>query len=109
MRYGKASRISLILPLFKTANSLRGLAQQKKASSLLRRIRGRASRGKLRRRNYCCSTMQATQTQQLLLTGQQLAKLVRLKQQVSHPTSLTVTPRMQPLDPFLLSYGRSFS
>ena len=58
MRYGKASRISLILPLFKTvalANSLRGLAQQRKASSLLRRRRVRAPRGKLRRRNQRCS------------------------------------------------------
>jgi hypothetical protein len=38
MFYGKASRISLILPLFKTdalANSLRELAQQRKSSSLL--------------------------------------------------------------------------
>jgi hypothetical protein len=37
------------------------------------------------------------------------AKLVRLKQRVSHLTSLTPTTFMQPLDPFLLSYGRSFS
>jgi hypothetical protein len=40
MRYGKGSRKTLILPLFKTvalANSLRGPAQQRKASSLLRR------------------------------------------------------------------------
>jgi hypothetical protein len=38
MRYGKASRISLILPLFKTdalAKSLRVLAHQRKAISLL--------------------------------------------------------------------------
>jgi hypothetical protein len=44
MRYCKGSRISLILPPFKTvalANSLRGLAQPRKASSLLRRRRGR--------------------------------------------------------------------
>ncbi len=40
MRYGKGSRKTLILPLFKIvalANSLRGPAQQRKASSLLRR------------------------------------------------------------------------
>jgi hypothetical protein len=52
MRYGKFSRITLILPLFKTvalANSLRGLAQQSKASSLLRRRRGHAPQDKLRR------------------------------------------------------------
>ena len=60
MRYGKAPRISLIMPPFKIvglANSLRGLAQQRKASSLLRRRRGRAPRGKLRRRNHCCSPL----------------------------------------------------
>ena len=41
MRFGKASRISLILPLFKTvalANRLRGLAQQRKASSPTRGV-----------------------------------------------------------------------
>jgi hypothetical protein len=60
LRYGKASRIALILPLVKSValtNSLRGLAQQRKASSLLRRGRGRAPRGKLRRRNHCCSPL----------------------------------------------------
>jgi hypothetical protein len=38
MRYGKASRISLILPLFgpdALAKSLRALVHQRKASSLL--------------------------------------------------------------------------
>jgi hypothetical protein len=45
MRYGKASRISLILPPFKTealAKSLRALSLQGKAISLLRRKTGRA-------------------------------------------------------------------
>ena len=58
MRYGKASHISLILPLFKAdalAKSLRALAHQRKASSLLRRSRGRATRVKLRRCSRRCS------------------------------------------------------
>ena len=53
MRCGMDSLISLILPLFKAktlANGLRGLAQQKMASSLLHRRSGRAPRVKLRRR-----------------------------------------------------------
>ena len=57
MRYGKTSCISLILFFLKTVtlpNRLRGPAQQRKTSSLKRRRRGCAPRGKLRRRNQCC-------------------------------------------------------
>jgi len=61
MRYGKASRISSILPLLKTdalAKRLRALAHQRKTSSLLHnRRRGHTPRGTLRRRKQRCSSL----------------------------------------------------